>query len=95
MLRAGPRALYKPDVVNPTVPADTDEGDFDAALAAAAVTVDHIYTTPRPTTTRWSRTPRRAWDGATALTLYDSTQGAHPARDASPRCSGSSRSRCA
>lgn len=72
--------LYKPDVVNPAFPTDSDQGDVDAAVAAAEVTVAHTYTTamyhqnplePHSTTARFA-------DGA--LTLWDSTQGVHPVR---------------
>ena len=34
LLRADHPGLYKPDKVNPSYPADTEEGDFDAAFAA-------------------------------------------------------------
>lgn len=74
--------LYTPDQVNPQFPADTDEGDVDAALACAAHTVDATYSTPmehnnpmEPHTTvaRWDAEEER-------LTLHDSTQGAHSVR---------------
>ncbi|MGW7353465.1 xanthine dehydrogenase family protein molybdopterin-binding subunit [Streptomyces sp. NPDC054784] len=45
-LRADSPSLYAPEQVNPTFATDTDEGDVDAALAAAAVTVDRTYRTP-------------------------------------------------
>ncbi|AXK33299.1 xanthine dehydrogenase family protein molybdopterin-binding subunit [Streptomyces armeniacus] len=45
-LRADSPALYTPGRVNPAFASDTDEGDVDAALASAAVTVDRTYTTP-------------------------------------------------
>jgi xanthine dehydrogenase YagR molybdenum-binding subunit len=72
---AGRADLYAPDVVNPAYPTDTAEGDVDAALASAAITLDETYTTPmehnnplEPHTTiaRWHDD---------RLTLYDSTQG--------------------
>ncbi|MGW4529272.1 xanthine dehydrogenase family protein molybdopterin-binding subunit [Amycolatopsis sp. NPDC004378] len=72
--------LYKPDTVNPSFPTDSSEGDADAAFRDADVTVDRTYTTamyhnnplePHSTTA--------LWDGGT-LTLWDSTQGVHPAR---------------
>ncbi|HYH30769.1 MAG TPA: xanthine dehydrogenase family protein molybdopterin-binding subunit [Pseudonocardia sp.] len=74
--------LYAPEKVNPAFPTDTADGDADAALAAAPVTVRQTYTTamyhnnplePHATTA--------LWDGA-SLTLWDSTQGVHPARGA-------------
>ncbi len=73
--------LYKPDHVNPNYATDTSSGDVEAALAQAAVSVDHTYTTPayhnnplEPHTTvaQWSK------DG---VTLYDSNQGSHRIRD--------------
>ncbi|HEY5299809.1 MAG TPA: molybdopterin cofactor-binding domain-containing protein [Acetobacteraceae bacterium] len=80
-LRADRTDLYAPKHVNPTLPTDTEEGDVEAALAAAAVTLDRTYTTPHennnpmePHTTvaRWA-------DGE--LTLWDSTQGVHSVRE--------------
>jgi xanthine dehydrogenase YagR molybdenum-binding subunit len=74
--------LYAPEKVNPAFPTDTAEGDVEAALAGAPVTVRQTYTTamyhnnpiePHATTA--------LWDG-TALTLWDSTQGVHPDRSA-------------
>jgi xanthine dehydrogenase YagR molybdenum-binding subunit len=74
--------LYAPEQVNPTFPTDTAEGDVEAALATAPVTVRQTYTTamyhnnplePHATTA--------LWDGA-MLTLWDSTQGVHPDRAA-------------
>jgi xanthine dehydrogenase YagR molybdenum-binding subunit len=72
--------LYKPDKVNPSFETDTAEGDVEAALAEADVTVEQTYTTamyhnnplePHTTTALWD-------DGT--LTLWDSTQGVHPVR---------------
>ena len=80
LLRPGHPGLYRPEVVNPSYPSDTAEGDFDGAFAAAAVQVDATYTTPafhnnpmepHATTAVWQ-------DGG--VTLYDSTQGASAAR---------------
>ncbi|MHA6628624.1 xanthine dehydrogenase family protein molybdopterin-binding subunit [Pseudonocardia sichuanensis] len=74
--------LYAPEKVNPAFPTDTAEGDVETALAEAPVTVRQTYTTamyhnnplePHATTA--------LWDG-TSLTLWDSTQGVHPARSA-------------
>jgi xanthine dehydrogenase YagR molybdenum-binding subunit len=72
--------LYKPEKVNPSYETDTRDGDIDAAMAAAEVTVDQTYTTamyhnnplePHATTA--------FWDGE-HLTVWDSTQGVHPTR---------------
>jgi xanthine dehydrogenase YagR molybdenum-binding subunit len=74
--------LYEPEKLNAGYPTETAEGDVDAALASAAVTVDETYTTPtehnnplepHATVALWE-------DGG--LTLYDSTQGAHSVRSA-------------
>ena len=75
LLRADHPELYAPEKVNPSFPNETGQGDPDAALAAAAVTIDATYTTPafhnnpmepHATVAVWEQ------DG---LTLYDSTQG--------------------
>ncbi|MBP0458248.1 xanthine dehydrogenase family protein molybdopterin-binding subunit [Streptomyces montanisoli] len=82
-LRADRDDLYTPESVNPDFPSDTAEGDVDAAMAAAEVTVDETYTTamyhnnpmePHATTALWDP------DGDGFLTLWDSTQGVHPTR---------------
>ncbi|MFJ8628625.1 xanthine dehydrogenase family protein molybdopterin-binding subunit [Kitasatospora sp. NPDC093550] len=82
-LRADRDDLYAPEKVNADFPAATSEGDVDAALAAAPVTVDETYTTamyhnnpmePHTTAALWDP----AGDGF--LTLWDSTQGVHPTR---------------
>src|SRR6266581_6513643 len=81
LLHADSSGLYKPDHVNPAYETDTASGDVEAALASAAVTIDHTYTTPayhnnplepHATIARWSS------DG---VTLYDSNQGSHRVRD--------------
>ncbi|MEO8715330.1 MAG: molybdopterin cofactor-binding domain-containing protein, partial [Acetobacteraceae bacterium] len=79
-LRADRDDLYAPKQVNPTFPTDTEEGDVDAALASAAVTLDRIYTTPHENNNPMEpHTTVALWaDGD--LTLYDSTQGVHSVR---------------
>lgn len=71
--------LYPPEQASP---ADSDDGDVETALARAAATVEQRYTTamthcnpmePHATTA--------LWDSGT-LTLWDSTQGVHPVREA-------------
>jgi xanthine dehydrogenase YagR molybdenum-binding subunit len=60
--------------------ADTERGDADAALAAAAVRVDNVYTTPMEHHNPME--PHAAialWDGD-RLRVYDATQGTIPAR---------------
>jgi xanthine dehydrogenase YagR molybdenum-binding subunit len=75
--------LYAPEKVNPAFPTDTNDGDVDAAMRAAEVTVDQTYTTatyhnnplePHSSTALWDGS------GRGHLTLWDSTQGVHPAR---------------
>ena len=46
VLEAGDPALYAPPKVNPSFETDTEAGDVDAALKAAAVIVDETYETP-------------------------------------------------
>ncbi|WP_033223339.1 xanthine dehydrogenase family protein molybdopterin-binding subunit, partial [Kitasatospora phosalacinea] len=81
-LRADRDDLYAPERVNPDFPTDTVEGDVAAATAAAAAVVEQTYTTamyhnnplePHATTAHWE-------PGEGRLTLWDSTQGVHPAR---------------
>jgi xanthine dehydrogenase YagR molybdenum-binding subunit len=76
--------LYAPDKVNPDYETDTEQGDVAAAMSAAAVTLQQTYTTamnhnnplePHATTALWDA-------GSGQLTLWDSTQGVHPARAA-------------
>ncbi|MFJ9770723.1 xanthine dehydrogenase family protein molybdopterin-binding subunit [Kitasatospora sp. NPDC101157] len=82
-LRADREDLYAPEKVNPDLPTDTSEGDVDAAMAAAAVSVEETYTTamyhnnpmePHATAALWDPA------GEGFLTLWDSTQGVHPTR---------------
>jgi xanthine dehydrogenase YagR molybdenum-binding subunit len=79
-LDVGDPELYAPDEVNAGFETDTDEGDLDAAIQAAEVTIDQTYETawnnnnpmePHATLARFE-------DGK--LTLYDSTQGVHTVR---------------
>lgn len=72
--------LYAPESVNPTFPTDTADGDVDAALAEASVTVDQTYTTAMYHNNPMEpHTTVAVWDGSD-LTLYDSTQGVHSLR---------------
>ncbi|CCH87667.1 Xanthine dehydrogenase, molybdenum binding subunit apoprotein, molybdopterin binding [Modestobacter italicus] len=84
-LRTDRTDLYAPEKVNPGFETDTAEGDVDAAMRSAAVTVDHVYETqmlhnnpiePHATTALWEP------DADVPLTLWDSTQGVHPDRAA-------------
>ncbi len=72
--------LYKPEKVNAGFEADTVEGDVDAAMGAAAATVDETYTTAMVHNNPLEPHASTAlWDDKT-LTLWDSTQGVHSAR---------------
>jgi xanthine dehydrogenase YagR molybdenum-binding subunit len=79
-LRAGRDDLYAPDRVNGGYATDTAQGDAEAALASADVTVDQTYTTamchnnplePHTTVAQWN---------GDELTLHDSNQGVHMVR---------------
>ncbi|OKH82956.1 xanthine dehydrogenase [Mycobacterium sp. SWH-M3] len=76
--------LYTPESVNPSFPPDTDDGDVDAASAAADVVVDAIYTTPiehnNPMEPHACIAQWVVRDGLPAITMFDSTQGVHVVR---------------
>jgi xanthine dehydrogenase YagR molybdenum-binding subunit len=83
VLRTDHPDLYAPEQVNPAFATDTEEGDVDAELAAAAVSVDATYSTaanhnnpmePHTTVARWDA-------AAEHLTLHDSTQHVHGVRE--------------
>jgi xanthine dehydrogenase YagR molybdenum-binding subunit len=76
--------LYAPEKVSAGHPTDTSDGDVEAALRDAPITVDATYTTPHQhnnpmephaTIAIWSTDGDRP-----QLTLYDSTQGVHAVR---------------
>jgi len=84
-LRTDRPDLYAPEKVNAGHPTDTSEGDVEAALRSAEVTLDHTYETamyhnnplePHATTALWQT------GAEVPLTLWDSTQGVHPDRSA-------------
>ncbi|MEV8632094.1 xanthine dehydrogenase family protein molybdopterin-binding subunit [Streptosporangium sp. NPDC051023] len=80
-LRADHPEMYRPERVNPFYPADTEQGDPDAALADAQVVVDETYSTPAEHNNPMEPHATVAvWDGD-GLTLYDSTQGAPSVRN--------------
>jgi xanthine dehydrogenase YagR molybdenum-binding subunit len=75
-LRTDHPGLYKPDKVNPNFPTDSEEGDFEQALATAAIVVDETYTTPAEHNNPMEPHATIAvWENG-GLTLYDSNQGA-------------------
>ncbi|HKF75973.1 MAG TPA: xanthine dehydrogenase family protein molybdopterin-binding subunit [Candidatus Dormibacteraeota bacterium] len=80
VLRADRADLYRPEKINPWWDTDTSSGDVEAAMAAAAVTLDETYRTPMEHNNPMEpHTTVAVWaDGR--LTLYDSTQGVHATR---------------
>ena len=74
-------ATHKPDSVNPDMDTDTEEGDVDAALAAADVVVEQTYRTAYEHNNPLEPHATLAWwdeeDGREVLSMYDSTQGVH------------------
>jgi xanthine dehydrogenase YagR molybdenum-binding subunit len=83
VLRTDHPKLYKPDKVNPSQETDTEEGDPDAALAAARVAIDRTYSTPAEHNNAMEPHATLAvWDGDDALTVWDSNQGVLPVRSA-------------
>jgi xanthine dehydrogenase YagR molybdenum-binding subunit len=84
-LRSDHPGLYKPDKINPSYPADTTRGDFDAAYGDAAVTVDHDYRTPAEHNQPMEPHATVAiWEDG-SLILYDSNQGSSTAAQAIAR----------
>ena len=81
-LRADSAGLHTPETVNPALPAESSQGDVESALASAQATVDAVYTTPMEHNNPMEpHTTVACWDGE-RLTLYESTQGVHPLRQA-------------
>ena len=82
LLSAGRADLYRPESIFDVYETDTASGDVEAAIAAAAVTVDETYRTPTEHNNPLEpHTTVAVWaDGS--LTLYDSTQGSHTTRAA-------------
>ena len=88
-LRRDHPRLYKPAKVNPSFPTDTGEGDVAAALAEADVVIDETYETPHLHNNPMEPHATIAvWNADGSLLLYDSTQGASPAREAIARALG-------
>jgi xanthine dehydrogenase YagR molybdenum-binding subunit len=73
--------LYKPDKVNPAFDTDTERGDVEAGLVAAATTIDATYSTPAQHNNPMEPHATLALWRDGDLTLYESTQGAPMARD--------------
>lgn len=76
----GRKDLYAPKAVNAGYPTDTDEGDAEAAFAAAEVKIDSTYTTPMEHNSPMEpHTTVALWEPP-KLTLYESTQSVHSVR---------------
>jgi xanthine dehydrogenase YagR molybdenum-binding subunit len=71
--------FYAPERVN-AAPTDTEQGDVEAGLASAAMTVDETYSTPMEHNNPMEPHSTIALWNDDGLTLYDSTQGAHVVR---------------
>jgi xanthine dehydrogenase YagR molybdenum-binding subunit len=71
--------FYAPERVNAAA-TDTEQGDVEAGLASAAMTIDESYSTPMEHNNPMEPHSTIALWNATGLTLYDSTQGAHVVR---------------
>jgi xanthine dehydrogenase YagR molybdenum-binding subunit len=79
-LRGGHPSLYAPEEAAEGEPADTEQGDVNAAIAAAPYVVDATYTTPALHNNPIEPHATIArWEGG-SLTLYDTTQGSAETR---------------
>jgi xanthine dehydrogenase YagR molybdenum-binding subunit len=81
LLKPGHPRIYRPEKVNPSFPADAEQGDADAAFATAAVTIDETYETPAVHNNPMEPHTSLAVWAAGDLTVYESTQGAAGTRD--------------
>ena len=70
--------VYKPSEEAVGAEPDTDQGDVDAALAAAPVTIDHRYSTPHEQNNSMEPHAATAFYRDGTLSMWDSTQGVHP-----------------
>lgn len=93
-LRADHPGLYRPEVVNPNFPSDTDKGDVEAGLAGAATTIDVTYSTPVMHNNPMEPHAALAlWAEDGRLLVYDSTQGPSSDRDTIAKTFGLPRER--
>src|SRR5258708_29781959 len=85
-LRADRGDLYKPEKMPakfaPIYEADTAQGDVEAALAAAPVSLDQTYATPAEHHNPLEPHATCAIWSDEGVTLYDANQGSHSIRDA-------------
>ncbi|WP_395103449.1 xanthine dehydrogenase family protein molybdopterin-binding subunit [Actinomadura sp. SCN-SB] len=85
--------LYRPDVVNPAYPTDTEQGDPENAFAASPVQVDATYSTPAEHNNPMEPHASLAlWDEEGNLVVYDSNQGPTTARNTLAQVFGLDRS---
>ena len=84
LLTSGHPALYRPEELSAYPEVDTVQGEPEAALDRAEVVIDRTYRTPMEHNNPMEpHTSTALWAEAEGghLTLYDSTQGAHPVRE--------------
>ncbi len=77
---AGRSDLYAPKQVNAEFETDTNEGDVEAALRSAEITVDRTYSTPAEYNNPMEPHTTVALWSEGVLTLYESTQSVHSVR---------------
>ncbi len=89
-LRADRRDLYTPErlIIITGHETDAESGDVEAALASAAVSLDHTYTTPPYHNNPLEPHATLAIWSENSVTLYDANQGADWIRDAVVRAFG-------
>src|SRR5215469_5382756 len=80
-LRANHGDLSTPERLGNGAEADTQSGDVEAALAQAAFSLDHTYTTPTEHNNPLEPHATIAIWNDDGVTLYDANQGAHTIRD--------------
>ena len=68
--------MYTPEVVNPSLPAESETGDIEAAFTAAPVVIDETYETPMQQNNPMEPHATTASWQPEGLTVYDSNQGA-------------------
>src|SRR5262249_48838338 len=74
-LRAGRADLYKPEHLLGNFETDTAQGDVEAALAQASISLDHTYGTPPYHNNPLEPHATVAVWGEDGVTLYDANQG--------------------
>jgi len=80
-LRADRRDLYTPEKINGGYETETAQGDVETALASAAISLDHTYTTPAEHNNPLEPHATIAIWGDEEVTLHDANQGSHMIRD--------------